>query len=126
MKSLTAKSQIVLVLCHLMGRRRSFDVGNWQIEMGELATWEVNMLLGYGGIIYNGSNYSRRWRELKGEDFSFWAFDERRFTVGQTYDFWKLHRPTFTKSTNTWHLPREFCKFLRAERDRILRGVSGV
>jgi hypothetical protein len=121
MTKLTAKDQIVLVLCHLMGKRRSMDVGNWVIEMKDNLACMVFEYV--DGKIYNGSTYSRKWRELKGEDYRSWWWDKN----GSFFLSKKIKskiEPQFTPSTNTWHLPREFCKFLRAEKDRILKEMK--
>lgn len=118
MKSLTAKEQIVLVLCHLMGRRRSFEVGNWVIENQVSYYAMINSNI-FRTERYNGSTYSRKWRELKEEDFKKW-YDGRDMNY---MPFWEA-TPWFSRSKNQWLLTKEFCQFLRAERNRILRGIK--
>jgi len=87
-------------------------------------------------IKHNGSTYSRKWRELKGEDYYLWYWelykDKLTYTnaiqsaLGGTItnETYRSTIPKFNRDDNTWHLPKQFCKFLRSERDRILRGVK--
>ena len=167
MKKLSAKEQIVLVLCDKLGIRQSMEIKSFEIKM--------KLGMGFGGftdfvrrayqeyfhkpsntlykvIWHDGDTYSRKWRELKGKDyFNYWleffprAIYQKKYIsynkqllinaykmiddglgVSSINSIIELSKGTYRPpqlnyKTNTWCLPKQFCKFLRHERDRILR-----